>query len=173
MNRKIALLGLAFTLVFTAAAAAQDPNFSGRWKMTSAKVEPEMENVIFPEIALEIKHEGIHLTIITTVINSEINSPPTERRYTTDRKECLNPSKGSGDLKSVAYLENGILIIEGEAEATMVKSSEGAEPEISYVRIQSHEEFSLSADQKTLTVVRKTDSSIGPTTRTTTLTKIS
>ena len=52
-----------------------------------------------------------------------------------------------------------------------LRSEGGAEPEISYVRYRYHEEWSLSEDGKTLTIVRKIEREDMPMVKTTVLTR--
>lgn len=171
MNKKYALCGMIVFLALAAAAAAQTPNFSGQWKSVRTTIDPDPGYVSLPDVVMDIKHEGLVLEFKTTTLNSQIPAPPVEHRYTTDRKEATSPAEGGGDLKSLAFIESGKLIIEGEAEAKSARIAPGEAPEISYVRYRYHEEWSLSEDGKTLTIVRKIEREDMPMVMTTVLTK--
>ena len=138
MNRRSVLAMLALAgLTATLAAAADQPNFSGSWKMNANKSD---FGPIPPPDKLEriIKHEDPKLNVNTLNVGpqGEIKS---DSVYTTDGKGSLNKTAGM-EVKSVAAWDGGKLVIKYKREVQGM--------EISFV-----ETWTLAADGKVLTVV--------------------
>ncbi len=140
--------------LFVMTAASEPSNYSGRWKINLDRCSfEEIYPERIPETVLDITLEGLVLTIRKTVSTSSGTSV-VERRFTTDGKECLNAGQSLSDLKSVCRLENGRIIISGEAEGVGAsqRAGSGESPSLEYFRYGLAEEYSLSADGRELTL---------------------
>jgi hypothetical protein len=141
-------------------------DFAGRWTLNHAKSDVSaIAPGGYPSTTLEIKLEGTALSIRQTTSTSRSGEKVSERRWTTDGKECLNAGEGIKDLKSVCRLEGGHLAIVGEQEgvkASMTMSGgEMEQNSVEYFRYRSEEVLTLSPDGKELTIVRTIDSPDG------------
>jgi hypothetical protein len=147
----LALGGLSF--------GADVADYSGQWKLSLSKSSAqEISPETLPDMTLVIKLDGLNLAIQKTSVTPR-GERVDELKLTTDGKETLSAGQGIKDLKSVCRLENGKLFISSEKEgvmACMTAGSDGAEPvSREYFRYGCEEEYSLSADGKTMTVVQK------------------
>jgi len=147
------LLGLSS--ISARPVAAQNKNFSGSWRLDAGRCSlSEISPYFQPDIRMDIRHTEGRISIKKAIIGTTqtINR---EASYTTDRKESLHSGQGIKDLKGVCYWENDRLIIDGEEEGAMAAmSSGGGEPaRTEYFRYSIREEYSLSPDGKTLTIV--------------------
>jgi len=148
------IVALLLLTISASPAAADPPDYSGRWKINLTK--SSMEEIYpesIPQTILDIKLEGALLSIRRTIATTP-GGDAVERRYTTDGKECLNSGKGIKDLKGVCRLENGRILISCEMEGAMatMAAGSGAMSSLEYFRYEVDEEYSLSADGRELTL---------------------
>ena len=154
MKKTRFLLSLAFVLSLAASAAyAQTPDLSGEWKLNPGLSDLGEMAAANPDIAFSIRQEGGVLTIRKN-INVQGKEIVKNFRYTLDGKESFNDGESLKGLKGTAAFEKGILIVRAEQEGTTMHISGNDPPEIEYFKFDSVEEFSLSSDGKTLTVVQ-------------------
>jgi hypothetical protein len=126
-----ALLTVSFT-----ALAADNPNFTGEWKMNPSK--SNFGPVPAPDLLTRsIKHHDPDLQI-TTHQKGGRGESTTELKYTTDGKPATNKVQGL-DSKGTARWEGDKLVIESWLE---IQGSE----------IKGKEVWSLSDGGKTLTI---------------------
>jgi hypothetical protein len=135
---------------------AQVPDFSGEWKLNISKSElpaigePEGASISIPEMTWTIRQEGFVLTV-----EKRVKGEVMMRRYTVDEKEFLNAGSSIKDLKGTAGFDSGKLRIQTEDEVkTVMYSSVYPDGNIDYSKIMVTEEYSLSADGKTLMVTQ-------------------
>jgi hypothetical protein len=141
-RRFLALLAVFALSAFALSAA---PNFSGEWKLNSAK--SDFGEFPGPEaMSQTVNHQEPSLKVATKMStpNGEFDW---EASYTTDGKECINEF-GPGTMKSVLKWDGDTLVIEskgnfGDSEVMMA------------------DKWALSGDGKTLTVQRHFSSSRG------------
>jgi hypothetical protein len=130
---------LQFALLTLAAAglsvAADQPDFSGNWKMDSAKSDfggaPPPDS-----FTRKIEQAGSSL-ILTDQQTSAQGDDKAVRKYSTDGKETTYHWMGN-DVKSAAHWDGNTIVIVGKVDAS------GTE-------IVVNSRLSLSADGKTLT----------------------
>lgn len=137
MNRRSILTLLALTTVAaTLASAADQPNFSGSWKMNPSKSD---FGPVPPPDKLErtIKHEDPKLNVSSLSVGPQ-GEMKSDSVYTTDGKDSLNKTAGV-EVKSVATWDGDKIIIKYKREIQGM--------DISFV-----ETWTLSADGKALTV---------------------
>jgi hypothetical protein len=162
MRKRLFFPALAFILAAAGSAAfAQTPDLSGEWKLNPGRSDlGEMAN-INPEIDLSIRQDGEAITVGKTITIMG-KTMVKKFRYTLDGKESLNAGESLKDLKGKAVFENGVLIIRSEQEGMELTPSGNEQPDVKYFKIDSTEEFSLSADGKTLTVIQRGQLPDGP-----------
>jgi hypothetical protein len=151
--------GMYFGVVLMLVAGisfAQVPDFSGEWNLNINKSElpamgePEGASLSVPEMAWTIRQEGFVLTV-----EKRVKGEVMIRRYTADGKEFLNAGSSIKDLKGTARFNSGKLTIQTEDEVmTVTYTSAYPDGNIEYSRIMVAEEYSLSADGKTLMVTQ-------------------
>ena len=129
MKRLLAIFALALPVF------AATPNFSGSWMLNVGK--SQYGQFPAPEVMLRtVQIQGTQLTMKTYQKGAQ-GEVTTELKYTTDGKPSVN-----GANKGTATWYGDKLVIESEREA------QGA-------RLTQRDEWSLSADGKTLTVNTK------------------
>lgn len=139
----VALLALAFGLL----QAQAKPNFSGTWKLNTAK--SDFGAMPAPDSRTDtITHEDPDLKDTFTQAG-QMGEVTAEMKYSTDGKETTNSVRGN-EIKSTAKWEGDELAIAGKA------SLNGADVTLS-------DRWSLSADGKTLTIQRHVNSPMGDT----------
>lgn len=132
---------VALFILATAAALAAEPNFTGSWMLNNAK--SEYGQFPAPEVMMRtVEQQGgsIKMTTFQKGAQGEVNS---ELRYTTDGKPTVN-----GENTGSARWEGELLVIEVSRKVAN-QAQKGAPP----AELKSREEWSLSGDGKTLTVV--------------------
>jgi hypothetical protein len=138
-----ALLAAAFGLL----QAQAKPNFSGTWKLNVSK--SDFGAMPAPDTRTDkITHDDPSLTDSFTQ-NGQMGEVTTEIKYSTDGKETTNHVRGN-EVKSTAKWEGDELTIASKAQFN------GAEVTFS-------DRWSLSADGKTLTILRHAVSPMGET----------
>ena len=162
MKKTGLFLFLAFILAAGAGAAiAQTPDLSGEWKLNSGRSDLGEMAAIDPSITLSIRQDAG-----TVVLRKTISVPAKQTvknfRYTLDGQESLNAGESLKGLKGRAAVEKGVLIVRSEQEGMTMRISGDDPPEIEYFKYDSVEEFSLSADGKTLTVLQTGQMPNGP-----------
>jgi hypothetical protein len=114
-NRVIKSVILLFaTCLFLVASKVQAaPNFTGEWKMNSAK--SDFGGIPAPDLLIRaIKHNDPALEISTHSKGAQGEST-TLLKYTTDGKECINKLP-SGDAKGTAKWQGDSLVVESSRE---------------------------------------------------------
>jgi hypothetical protein len=155
------VLILLAVLAAAGAGLAQSPDFSGEWKLDSARSELGEMAMMNPEISLSVRQEAGVLSLRRTVVVPE-RTMVKSARYTLDGKECLNAGESLKDLKGTAVLEKGRLVIRSEQEGATMTIQGDNPPQVDYFKYDSVEEWSLSADGKTLTLVQTGQLPDGP-----------
>lgn len=126
--------------------AAAKPNFTGTWKLNPAKSDfgpaPGPDSM-----TREIKHDEPNLQLKTTQSGQQ-GSFTTETKWTTDGKECVNPTS-RGDLK-------GTMKWDGDSLVNSYKISTQQAGEIT---IEDH--WALSEDGKTMNIKSKISGGFG------------
>lgn len=139
----VALLAAAFGL----AGAQAKPNFSGEWKLNVSK--SDFGAMPAPDSRTDkIAHADPELKDTTTQ-SGQMGEVTAELKYSTDGKETTNSIRGN-EIKSTAKWEGDELAIAGRG------SFQGAD-------ITLNDRWSLSADNKTLTIMRHVTSPMGET----------
>ena len=133
MSMKTMLRALIACLLFASpAAAAEQPNFSGDWKMNGAK--STFGPVPAPtSITRKITHAEPSLTIVEDQ-TSDMGVQNTTRKYTTDGKEMTFESQGAHVTSSAVWDGSVLVVVSTVAE----------------IGVQFTDRMSLSEDGKTL-----------------------
>ena len=137
MTRKLWLLAIAATLTFGAAFAADKPNFTGSWKLNSAKSDfgPMPQG---PEkFERKVDHKDPDMKV-NTVQSMQGNERTSDVAYAIDGKEH-DVTMGPTTAKVTATWKDSVLEVV-------------AKREIQGNAITSTEKWSLSPDGKVLTV---------------------
>lgn len=125
-------------VVFPGAAWAK-PNFSGTWKLNAAK--SNYGQLPTPEkLVRTITHEDPALKISTTQTTQQ-GEVTSELNYTTDGKSVTNKTP-RGEVTGAAKWDGDVLTITSKRE-------------LQGMEINQHEQWTLSADGKVLTVNNK------------------
>jgi hypothetical protein len=123
---------LACLLLASSTAAAEQPNFSGDWKMNAAK--STFGPLPAPtSISRKITHAEPSLTIVEEQV-SDMGVQNTTRKYTTDGKEMTFESQGAHVTSSAVWDGSVLVVVSSVAE----------------VGVQFTDRMSLSEDGKTL-----------------------
>jgi len=155
MKKRTILLLAGILAVGGTALTAADDGFAGTWKLDIGKSSMgEMYSEVVPDITLVLTIDGPRLTINRTVavMGTERSS---RWALTTDGKECTNDGESLKGLKSTCILEAGKIRMAGQREGITMTIEGGGEPQTDYFSYHYEEEYSLSADGKTLTLVQK------------------
>lgn len=133
MSMKTILRALIACLLFASpAAAAEQPNFSGDWKMNAAK--STFGPLPAPtSITRKITHAEPSLTIVEDQ-TSDMGVQNTTRKYTTDGKEMTFESQGAHVTSSAVWDGSVLVVVSTVAE----------------IGVQFTDRMSLSEDAKTL-----------------------
>ena len=133
MSMKTILRALIACLLFASpAAAAEQPNFSGDWKMNAAK--STFGPLPAPtSITRKITHAEPSLTIVEDQ-TSDMGVQNTTRKYTTDGKEMTFESQGAHVTSSAVWDGSVLVVVSTVAE----------------IGVQFTDRMSLSEDGKTL-----------------------
>ncbi len=143
-----ALKLFVMTAALSVAAAQPRPNLSGTWKANIAK--SNFGALPAPQSAtVKVEHSEPNLKLIWTTVGDS-GERTFELSFTTDGKECTN-FVGNTEIKSVVKWEDGTLLMEHKA---------------GYGEVVVRDKWTLSEDQKTLTVTRQWSGSQGETTQT-------
>jgi len=146
MTRRILLTACFFACAGAALAA---PNFSGSWKINAAKSKSGGQFPLPERFERKITHAepAVQVTTIRTGFQGGEDITQ-ESKYSTDGKETKNPFFGDSEMKSIAKWEGDILTIRSAA------STPNGDFTIT-------EQWTLSADGKTLEVVTKVAGGFG------------
>jgi hypothetical protein len=136
---------LALAALMASAAFAAQPNFTGDWKLAVGKSEFGQ----FPPpsaMSQKVTHEDPSLKVATKM-STDNGDFEFAGNYSTDGKETTNEF-GPASMKSTAKWEGEVLVIDtkgrfGDNDLTM------------------KDRWTLSADGKTMTLVRRWSSSMG------------
>ena len=140
------IFGILTVLALAALPALAKPNFSGDWKLNSAKSTfgemPAPDSMTY-----KIAHADPKLTTASKQ-SSQMGDFEMNATYTTDGKECTNQGCQGSTTKSVVKWDGDTLAIDtkgqfGDNEFTMTQK------------------WTLSADGKTLTVLQTFKSAMG------------
>jgi hypothetical protein len=133
MSMKTILRALIACLLFASpAAAAEQPNFSGDWKMNGA--QSTFGPLPAPtSITRKITHAEPSLTIVEDQ-TSDMGVQNTTRKYTTDGKEMTFESQGAHVTSSAVWDGSVLVVVSTVAE----------------IGVQFTDRMSLSEDGKTL-----------------------
>jgi len=163
MNRRTIMAGLlALGLGLTAVAAT---NLTGTWVLDKSKSDPMRMGGPRSggggprgdlNLTLVIRQSGNDLQIIRKISMGADERPPVEQKFTLDGKECTNPLGGrGGTLTAKAKWNQDTLVIEGTQKMSTPNGD---------FDIDIKNEYSLSADGKTLTLVSTRSTPQGDTT---------
>jgi hypothetical protein len=150
---------LLFVLAVGWLVAQDTPNFSGTWVLDREKSDPlggmmggrpgggrqgGGEAPAQPDVTLEIKHEGVNLSISRKMIRGGEEMTQV-LKYSTDGAENRNPGMGMGSAETVSksHWEGKKLV----TESSMTRSTPDGD-----MTIKSKEVRFLSDDGKVLTV---------------------
>jgi len=129
---------ISFLLCLATAAAGNLPDFSGEWKMNSAKSDFGGSGMPMPDLLTRsIKHED-PLLEYTTHQKGARGEVTSQLKYTTDGKPASNKLQGR-EAKGTARWEGDTLVIESWLE-------------VQGMEIKGREVWALSTDGKTLTI---------------------
>jgi hypothetical protein len=152
MLRQLAIAAVAVTLT-ASAALAQGANFSGTWEIDAAKSNfgPMQGPNGPPKITMVVDHKDPVITVKTTR-ETPNGSRTSEAKYTTDGKESINSVTGMGgqtnDVPSTMAWKSKSLSL--DSKMNMRGQS-----------MQQHQDWTLSADGKTLTIEVKIQAPMG------------
>jgi hypothetical protein len=134
--RSPAVVFATLTVALVAALAADVPNFSGEWKMNTAR--SDFGGVPAPDVFVRsVKHKDPSLEI-TTHQKGARGESTTELKYTTDGKPAVNTIRGA-EAKGTARWEGERLVIESWLP-------------VQGIEIKGKETWALSDGGKTLTI---------------------
>jgi hypothetical protein len=128
------------------AAAADKPDFTGKWKMDAAKSDfgpvpgPDSQTNV-------IEHKDPKLKIATTAKGGPRGDLSYDRSYTTDGKESTN-SQGGQEIKTVVSWDGSKLVFKSKADFQ-------GEP------IEINETYTLAEGGKSMTIDRAIKGSFG------------
>ena len=139
-------LGILAVLALAALPAFAKPDFTGNWKLNASK--SSFGEMPAPEsMTMRITHADPKLTTATKQ-SSQMGDFDQAATYTTDGKECTNEGFQGSTTKSTVKWDGDSLVVStkgqfGDNEFTMTQN------------------WTLSADGKTLTVVQAFKSAMG------------
>jgi len=134
-------------VAFGSLQAQAKPNFSGTWKLNTAK--SDFGAMPAPDSRTDkITHEDPDIKDSTTQSN-QMGEVSAELKYSTDGKETTNIVRGN-EVKSTAKWDGDELAIDSKAQFN------GAD-------VTLKDRWSLSADGKTITILRHVNSPMGET----------
>jgi hypothetical protein len=139
---RLATLALVAASVGFAAA----PDFSGDWKLNSAK----SDFGAFPapsSLTQKVEHAEPKITVAFKM-SSDMGNLDLTANYTTDGKECTNPGFGGSEIKSTAKWEGEALLMDN-------KGSFGDQP------FTMKDKWTLSDGGKLLTIQRHFANAMG------------
>jgi hypothetical protein len=152
MFRQIAVAAVAVTLS-ASAAMAQGTDFSGTWAIDATKSNfgPMQGPNGPPKISLVIEHKE-PVVVVKTTREGRNGAMTTEAKYTTDGKESVNTMGGmGGQTMSVP----SVLAWKGKNLSLDTKMNMRGQ------EVQQHQDWSLSADGKILTIEVKIQAPMG------------
>jgi hypothetical protein len=148
LMRKIHEFVASFFVLALVAFAQSKPDFSGTWKLDTAR--SNFGALPAPQSStLKIEHKEPTFKMVSITVGDS-GERTYELSFTTDGKECTN-FVGNIELKSVAKWDGNVLTMEHKAA--------GGE-------VTVKDQWALSEDGKTLTVTRQWSGSQGETTQT-------
>ena len=143
-SRRFAVIFACFLLAALPALAKS--NFSGDWKLNASK--SDFGQMPAPSsMTAKIAHDDPKLES-SFKQSSDMGDFEIASKYTTDGKECTNQGFGGSEMKSVLKWEGDTLVIDSKAK-------------FGDNDVTMQEKWTLSADGKTLTVVRSFKSQMG------------
>ncbi len=144
--KAILLTGALLAFTVSGWAAADKPDFTGKWKMDAAKSDfgafpgPDSQTNV-------IDHKDPKIKINTTAKGGPQGDRTFERNYTTDGKESTN-TQGAQEIKTVVTWDGNNLVLKSKL------GFQGSPVEI-------NETYTLAAGGKSLTITRELKSSQG------------
>ena len=152
MKNRFVLGELFLMAVICWGVEALVPAFSGDWKLDPGASDLGPMAGAMPDTRLAIRMDGNSLTIKKTYITS-LGESSTSFRFTTDGKECFNSGDHFKDLRGTAVLQDGTIVIRSEQEVSGMEGPPDS-ANVTFLKVDSVEEYSLSAGAKTLTIVQ-------------------
>ncbi|HAX44380.1 MAG TPA: hypothetical protein PLF84_10180 [Bryobacteraceae bacterium] len=146
MTRKFWIGAVMALVVALALPAADKPDFSGSWKLNSARSDfgpmppPDKWDMV-------VEHKDPSLKVKTTMANAQMGERNDEAEYATDGTE-----KANGATTAVVTWEGALIVFKTSRKVNM----QGEQ-----VEIKGEEKWSLSEDGKTLTVDAKLTAPMG------------
>jgi hypothetical protein len=148
----------AILLVAVAAMAVPGPDLSGKWTLDKAKSDPirmgrggQGGGGGAPggpppdiDITLVIKQSASDIAVKRTMVFGGGEPRETDTKYTLDGKEATVPGMMGREMKATAKVEGEKIVIDSKGT---FQTPQGDTREVS-----THEEYTLSADGKTLTI---------------------
>lgn len=131
---------LARTMLYLGATAlCAEPNFTGTWKLNLEKSKlPEQWTGM--KMERKIEHKGVEMKVDTFASGPQ-GDVTLNARYTTDGKQNINPYQGHSATSTLQWESETLAI-----QTTIVRETDD---------IKLDDRWTLSADQKTITVERK------------------
>ena len=164
MKKKLIVACGALLLACATLVLAQDPDFSGTWKLNAGK--SDFGDMAYgggspgappPDVTLIVRKDGNAI-----VLETRQPAGTTVRRFTTDGKESTNAGESYKDLKGSARFGSGKLVVRSEEELKLMRMTSPDDPgSVEYVKSNSQAAYELSADGKTLTVTQTIDTPFG------------
>jgi hypothetical protein len=141
MNRKIWMAALAAFVLVCSLSAADKPDFSGEWKLSSPKSDfGPMPG--FEKWDLAVTHKDPSLKVKSTMSNPQMGERTTDSEYSTTGEETVTGEGAAASTVSARW----------DGATLLVKSVRKVNMQGEQVEISSQEKWSLSEDGKTLTV---------------------
>jgi hypothetical protein len=144
-TKGIVYFGVLVALVLAAAAQDKNPDFSGKWKLDTAKSDFGMMPGPTSQTSV-IDHKEPKIKITTTAAREQ-GEQTSEANYTLDGKESTN-TMGPREIKTIAKWEGKKIVMKSKFDY------QGSEIELA-------DTYSLSEDGKGLTIDRAIKSPMG------------
>ncbi len=156
---KKAMILAAILIMAIAAMAVPGPDFAGKWTLDKANSDPIRMGRGGPgggggapggpppdvDITLVIKQSATDITIQRTIAFGGREPRETESKYSLEGKEStVAGMMGRGEMKAMAKMQGDKLVIDSKGS---FQTPNGDTREVS-----THDEYTLSADGKTLTI---------------------
>ncbi|MFZ5429939.1 MAG: hypothetical protein ACOZDD_06885 [Bacteroidota bacterium] len=99
LNRPMGIIALFLAVLLTGTAFGQNPDFSGKWKLNTAKSKLNPEFSMAPK-QLNVEHKGNNLSL-ERMVEFQGQSMTISDKFTLDGKECINEGFQGSKKKSV------------------------------------------------------------------------
>ena len=144
-TKSMVLLAMLLTLALSGVSQDKQPDFSGKWKLDTAKSDFGMLPPVDSQTTV-IEHKDPKLKV-TSAIKGAQGDRTTESNYTTDGKETTN-TQGPREMKTVAKWDGKKIVMVSKFEI------QGSEVEVTDI-------YALAEDGKGMTIDRAFKSPMG------------